>query len=441
MGSLVQPGSELVAASRARRAFRLTGRDRIVTTSSAAAFAVTAALMAILGSGHNRHGFGVALVLIGAYALASRVEFEIGTGSAVVTQIVFVPMLFLLPAGIVPLCVAAGLIAGSLPEILRGQVHPQRFTLQFVNSWYAVGPAAVLLLAGDPQAGWSRFPLVVAALGAQFAVELASSTVRQRLVLGIPLRKHFGVLGWVYLVDAALTPCGFAVAVAAVSAPYAALAPLPLLGLLSVLAHERQRRIDHALELGRAYRGTAFLLGDLLEADDAYTGSHSREVVEISVAVAKELGLVGEVRRSVELTALLHDIGKIRVPPEILNKPGSLTAEERRLVEMHTIDGETMLLRVGGQLAEVGALVRSCHEHYDGSGYPDGLAGDAIPLPSRIVACCDAFHAITSDRPYRHGRSVEDALAEVERCSATQFDPDVVRALVQVAERQPAATH
>src|SRR5207244_10397629 len=130
----------------------------------------------------------------------------------------------------------------------------------------------------------------------------------------------------------------------------------------------------------------------LREADDAYTGSHSREVVEIAAAVAKELRLGLEARRSVELTALLHDIGKIRVPEAILNKPGPLTAEERRLLETHTVEGETMLLRVGGLLAEIGALVRSCHERYDGGGYPDGLAGTAIPAPSRIVPCCDAFH-------------------------------------------------
>ena len=94
-----------------------------------------------------------------------------------------------------------------------------------------------------------------------------------------------------------------------------------------------------------------------------------------------------------------------------------------------------MLLRVGGQLAEVGALVRSCHERFDGFGYPDGLAGTAIPLPARIVACCDAFHAMTSDRPYRRGRAVDEALAEIEQCSGTQFDPDVVRALVRVVGR------
>lgn len=437
VGSLVQPRSlleELVAASRERRASRLNGRDRLVTGVSALAFGAAAAALA--GLVPSRHvSIGLLFALVVAYALASRVEFEIGTGSAVATQVVFVPMLFLLPAGIVPLCVALGLIAGSLPEILEGEVHPQRFALQFVNSWHAVGPAAVVLLAGDPRASWSRFPLVIAALGAQLGADLASSTIRGRLVLDVPLREHLRVLSWVYLVDTALTPCGFAVAVAAVATPYAALAPLPLVGLLALLARERQRRIDNALELGRAYRGTAFLLGDLLEADDAYTGSHSREVVEISGAVAKQLGLVGEVRRSVELTALLHDIGKIRVLPEILNKPGPLTAEEREVMETHTIEGETMLLRVGGLLAAIGAFVRSCHEHYDGTGYPDGLAGEAIPLASRIVGCCDAFHAMTSDRPYRRARSVDDAIAELHRCSGTQFDPEVVDALVRVVGR------
>jgi len=437
VGSLVQPRSlleELVAASRERRGSRLAGRDRLVTGLSALGFGVTAAALA--GLGPTRHvSAGVLFTLIVAYALASRVEFETGTGSAVATQVVFVPMLFLLPAGIVPLCVVAGLIAGSLPEILDGEVHPQRFALQFVNSWHAVAPAAVVLLAGDPRATWARFPLVLGALAAQLGADLASSTIRGRLVLDVSLREHLRVLSWVYLVDAALTPCGFAVAVAATATPYAALAPLPLVGLLALLGRERQRRIDYALELGRAYRGTAFLLGDLLEADDAYTGSHSREVVEISTAVAKELGLVGETRRSVELAALLHDIGKFRVPPEVLNKPGPLTPKERRLMETHTVEGETMLLRVGGLLADIGALVRSCHEHYNGSGYPDGLAGEAIPLASRIVGCCDAFHAMTSDRPYRRARSVEDAIAELHRCSGTQFDPAVVAALVRVVGR------
>lgn len=438
METLVQPGSDLVAASRERRLGRLHGRDRAVTLVSAAAFSATAGLLASFTTGRHLN-LGVAAVLIAAYALASRVEFEVGTGSAVATQLVFVPMLFLLPAGVVPLCVLAGLIAGSLPEVLRHETHPQRFALQFVSSWHAVGPAVVLLVAGDPLPSWSRFWLVVAAVAAQFSVDVASSAIRAQLVLGVSLREHLSALGWVYLVDSALTPAGFAVAVAAVGSPYAALAPLPVIGVLALLARERQRRMDYALELGRAYRGTAFLLGDLIEADDAYTGSHSRDVVEIAVAVADELGLSPADRRAVELTALLHDIGKIRVPAEIINKPGPLDAAERALIEQHTIEGERMLLRVGGVLSEIGALVRSSHEHFDGTGYPDGLAGEGIPLASRIVSCCDAFHAMTSDRSYRRARAVPDAVAELERCAATQFDPVVVAALVRVLERRRSA--
>jgi HD-GYP domain-containing protein (c-di-GMP phosphodiesterase class II) len=189
------------------------------------------------------------------------------------------------------------------------------------------------------------------------------------------------------------------------------------------------------LELGHAYRGTAFLLGDVVEADDAYTGSHSRDVVGLVLAVADELGLDARERRDAEFTALLHDVGKIRIPPEIIGKPGPLTSDERAVIETHTIEGERMLDRVGGLLAEVGRLVRSCHEHWDGRGYPDGLAGEQIPRVARIVCCCDAFSAITADRPYRSARTPAEALEELRRCAGTQFDPDVVAALSATAAR------
>jgi HD-GYP domain-containing protein (c-di-GMP phosphodiesterase class II) len=102
------------------------------------------------------------------------------------------------------------------------------------------------------------------------------------------------------------------------------------------------------------------------------------------------------------------------------------------VIETHTVEGQRMLERVGGMLGEVGRLVRSCHERWDGEGYPDGLAGEAIPLVARVVCACDAFSAMTTDRPYRDALSVEAALAELRRCSGTQFDPDVVDALVAV---------
>jgi HD-GYP domain-containing protein (c-di-GMP phosphodiesterase class II) len=130
-------------------------------------------------------------------------------------------------------------------------------------------------------------------------------------------------------------------------------------------------------------------------------------------------------------------VGKIRIPAEIINKAGPLTDEEFAVVKTHTVEGERMLEKVGGLLGEVGRLVRSCHERWDGAGYPDGLAGEEIPLVARIVCCCDAFSAMTTDRPYRKARPPHEALAELERCAGTQFDPRVVAALVAVS-RPPA---
>jgi len=124
----------------------------------------------------------------------------------------------------------------------------------------------------------------------------------------------------------------------------------------------------------------------------------------------------------------------VRIPKEIINKPGPLTPEERQVIETHTIEGERMLHRVGGLLGEIGRVVRSCHENYDGSGYPDGLSGDRIPLIARVVSCCDAYNAMTSDRSYRAAMSPDAAVAELGRVRGTQFDPQVVDALIAAVD-------
>ena len=170
----------------------------------------------------------------------------------------------------------------------------------------------------------------------------------------------------------------------------------------------------------------------MIEADDAYTASHSRDVVDLVRSVSERLDLSRDDLRTAELVALLHDVGKIRIPAEIIRKPGPLTPAERALIETHTIQGEQMLAKVGGLLADVGRIVRSCHERWDGGGYPDRLAAEEIPLIARIVCCCDAFDAMTSDRPYRRARSADEALAELRKCSGAQFDPRVVDALSAV---------
>ena len=181
--------------------------------------------------------------------------------------------------------------------------------------------------------------------------------------------------------------------------------------------------------LERAYLGTAEALAAALEAKDEYTADHARTIAEQAEAVGRRLGMGEDQLRDLRLGAVFHDIGKIAVPESILNKPGPLTSDERVLMERHTVVGEQILAPVEF-LAGVCRLVRHEHERWDGAGYPDGLSGREIPLGSRIILACDAFHAMTSDRPYRRALPAEIALSELRRHAGTQFDPRVVDALL-----------
>ncbi len=168
-----------------------------------------------------------------------------------------------------------------------------------------------------------------------------------------------------------------------------------------------------------------------LEAKDAYTSGHSSRVSRYAVKTAVQLGYTGELLEQIRLGGELHDIGKIGIPSRILAKAGPLTAEERALVETHPVLGERILAPIE-QLGEVRLIVRCAHEHYDGTGYPDRLFGDQIPLESRIVLACDAFHAMTTDRPYRKSLGEDEAKRRLIEASGAQFDPQVVDALLRV---------
>jgi putative nucleotidyltransferase with HDIG domain len=445
LGEPVEPSTQgspnaddegLVEQSRARVARALGDRELLPTVGTAAAFVATSvALLLWLPSDRPHAGLGVVIALVVCYALAARVQFEVAFAYAVPTQLVLVPMLFLAPLELVPLLVALGCFLSKLPEHLSGEWHFGRAGLHLVSAWHAVGPVLVLAAFGSPSPTLSALPLIAVALAAQFALDFASSAARGFAALGIGPKELARALGPAWLVDVALTPLGLALAYASVTQSYAFLLGVPLIGLLAYFARERKARIDHALELSHAYRGTALLLGDVVEADDAYTGLHSQDVVSLVLNVADRLGLDGAARREAEFTALLHDIGKVKIPKGIINKPGALTAAERAIINTHTIEGERMLEKIGGLLGEVGRLVRSCHERWDGAGYPDGLAGEKTPLIARIVCACDAFSAMTTNRPYRQAMSHADALEELRRCAGTQFDPRVVEALVDVAGR------
>jgi HD-GYP domain-containing protein (c-di-GMP phosphodiesterase class II) len=368
-------------------------------------------------------------------AITSRVVFEVGSCYTMPTQLVFVPMLFIIPPELVPLFVAAGLAVGKLAEVATGALAPGRIVKALGDSWFAIGPATLFALAGAPGPTGADWPLYLGALGSQFVIESLARRARDHLNGGASLREQLSESRWVYLVDSLLAPVGLAIGFAASEDPWTVTLVAPLAVLLHIFARERLARLESLIELNAAYQGTAYALGDVVQHNDAYTGRHSRSVVLLSLEVSDELGLDPRRRRNVELAALLHDVGKIAIPTEIINKPGTLDRNEWALVKTHTVEGQRVLDRIGGLMRSIGRVVRSSHERYDGDGYPDGLAGEDIPIESRIIFCCDAFSAMTTDRPYRRALSVEQAIAELEDNAGTQFDPTVAGVLVDRIRR------
>jgi HD-GYP domain-containing protein (c-di-GMP phosphodiesterase class II) len=157
--------------------------------------------------------------------------------------------------------------------------------------------------------------------------------------------------------------------------------------------------------------------------------------VQLALDVALELGLDEQTCRRVDFGAMLHDVGKVAIPKEIINKPGPLDPEEWEIVKTHTTEGQRMLDQVGGLMRSIGLIVRAHHERWDGTGYPDGLRRDEIPIEARIVSACDTWNAMTTTRSYRIAMSREAAMAELTSAAGTQLDPGVIEALIRVIVR------
>jgi diguanylate cyclase (GGDEF)-like protein len=191
------------------------------------------------------------------------------------------------------------------------------------------------------------------------------------------------------------------------------------------------KRLAAGPDRAARYRAAASL-AKAVDARDTYTGSHSERVSELAARIATRLGLDAEQVELTRLAGSLHDLGKLAIPEEILRKPGELTDSERLVLERHPQIGFRMLDSLG--VDPVAAVVLHHHERWDGAGYPNGLRGDAIPLGARIIFVADAYDAMTSDRVYRAKRSPAAAIAELERCSGTQFDPTIITAFVDDPE-------
>ncbi len=203
-----------------------------------------------------------------------------------------------------------------------------------------------------------------------------------------------------------------------------------LLGIAdqALLAIDNRTLVD---ELEESFLATMRSLANALETKDEYTGDHAQALVGMAEEVGRRLELGGLALRDIGVAAALHDVGKIGIPASILDKPGPLTDDEWEVMRRHPELGARIMEPVPA-LAGARSIVIACHEHWDGSGYPLGLAGDDIPLGARIILACDAFHAMTSDRVYRRAMPVDAAITELRDCAGRHFEPRIVDALVEV---------
>ena len=378
----------VIEEQRARRLSRLATRDRVTTRRLPRALPRGRRLAGSAAARLSRSPSVLTVaLLLAAYALAFRLDFEIGSGSAVPTQLILVPMLFLLPVGTRS---AGG--RGRHPARQRARVRarhdPARPRLRSARRRLVRGRAGSRARAGG-RVGARSWP--VAALHWPHSQPSSRSTygstaVRQWATLGVPPKTPAPGDGSVYVIDAGLAPVGLAVAFASSSVARQACARAAADRLLAVFARERRVRIDHELELRDAYRGTAFLLGDVVEADDAYTGTHSKDVVDLTLAVAGRARAVipRAARRRVRRAAPRRRQGS---RPERDHQQARAAhaggAEDRRAAHGRGRADAAPGRRTAG---EIGRIVRSCHERWDGKGYPDGIAGEQIPLIARIVA-------------------------------------------------------
>ena len=280
----------LLAASQARPARALAARELRNELVVGGAFTIAAIALAVLAPGSKSVDAGELVLVLAGLAIASRVVFQVGSCYTMPTQIAFVPALFVLPPAVVPLVVAAALLVGRSIDVAQGTRRPSRLLNALGDSWFSLGPAVVLVLAGSPAANAVGAGVLLAALAAQLLVDALASRAREALHGGASLGEQLSQSVWIYFVDALLSPLGFGIALAASIEPAAITLGWPMFLLLAVFARERDERLASLLELSEAYRGTARVLGEVVEHDDAYTAAHIRGVAELAAAVADRPG-------------------------------------------------------------------------------------------------------------------------------------------------------
>ena len=328
--------AELLDSARERKPSAPVRRDSAVSWALGGGFLAAAILAAALLPWQRPADPLVVGALILVYAFVSKIEFEIGTGSAVPTQLVLVPMLFVLPAALVPLCVAAGFLIAAVVDHARGRMDLRRAPTLLTSSWHSLGPAVVLAVFARPELTWRDAPVYACALLAQFALDFGSSAARERLAFGISFRTLMPFFVWIYLVDSLLAPVGLLAAFAAADRPSVLLLLLPLVALLALLADDRRERIDLTLALSRAYKAE-----NEAARRDALTGLANRLAWDEGVAAAQQAG--------VPTSVVLLDVDRLKLANDTRGHDfGDALLQAIGAVIDETIGDAGLVARLGG---------------------------------------------------------------------------------------------
>jgi diguanylate cyclase (GGDEF)-like protein len=400
--------ARLVEDARSRVTSRLYGRDQLATIALSLGFLVTAISLVGLLPAAPLPSATVLAALVLCHGLMSRVEFELGSGSVLPTQLVLVPMLFLAPPALVPLLVAVGFVGSGLPDLVRGRVHVQRVFVFLLYSWHSVGPALVFGLLQPGAPSWSDWPVYLLALAAQFAFDLASAVGREWLGLDVSPRILLPVLGRAYLVDALLAPIGFLAALATVDEPLAFLPVVSLGALLAFLASDRRDRIGETIQLT-----DAFTTATTAARADALTGLANRRSWEEQVAAVEH----ARRDRPEPVSVILVDLDGLKLANDTRGHAfGDELLRAAASVIAACLDEDALVARLGGD--EFGILLRGVDEagcdalverleeaiatHPGRDGFPlaASIGAASSPPATAIVAAIE----VADERMYRRKR-------------------------------------
>ena len=420
-----------------RRHHDLDRRERVGNRILAGAFLTVAVLIAMLADAERPFSPWLALLFVAAYAVVGAVELWGDVGYAVPTQLVFVPMLLLLPTPLVPLLVAAATVLSAAGQAFRGRHAARRVRSPSGTRWFSVGPVLVLIALDAQQPGWRDWWVYALALGAQLPSTASRRLSRLWFLQRIPPRDVLPDLLW----STASTCCCPARAARRGrrrrrAGRRAARAPARLAAAVD-LAREREASMRKRSSSGAPTAARRCCCATCSRTTTSTRGA-TGGVVALIAASPSGWAWTPDLRR----TRVGGAPARHRQDRRPRRDHQQARAAGRRGVgddEDPHLEGERMLDRVGGVLREVGLIVRASHERWDGGGYPDGLAGEAIPLEARIVSACDAFNAMTTDRSYRKALPLSVAVAELQKNSGTQFCPAVVDALVELVLEAEAA--